>query len=44
MAFEAAHRPQPGLEPPVIRLDRVIGVPLHRVQGRGDQLIEHPPI
>jgi hypothetical protein len=33
VAFEAAHRPQPGLQPAVIRFDRVVRVPLDGVQG-----------
>jgi hypothetical protein len=44
VAFQAAHRPQPGLQPPVICLDRIIGVLLHGMQGRGDQLVEHPRV
>jgi hypothetical protein len=41
MAFQALHRPQPGPQPPVIRLDRIVRVLLHGVQRRGDQLVEH---
>jgi hypothetical protein len=41
---ESAHRPQQGLQPPMISLDRVVGVLLDGVQGRGDQLIEDPRI
>ena len=44
VAFQSAHRPLPGLEPPVVRLDRVVRVLLNDVQRRGDQLIEHPRI
>jgi hypothetical protein len=33
VAFEAAHRPQPGFQPPVICLDRVVRVPLDGMQG-----------
>jgi hypothetical protein len=32
VAFESAHRPEPGFESAVIGLDRVIGVPLDGVQ------------
>jgi putative transposase len=32
MAFQSAHRPQPGLEPPVIGLDRVVRVALDDMQ------------
>jgi hypothetical protein len=38
--LQAAHRPQPCLQPPVVRLDRVVRVPLNSVQGRGNQLVE----
>jgi hypothetical protein len=44
VAFQAAHRPQPGLQPPMICLDRIIGVLRHGMQGRGNQLIEHPRV
>ena len=33
VALQAAHRPEPGLQPAVICLDRIIGVLLHGVQG-----------
>ena len=33
VAFEAAHWPQSGLEPTEVRLDRIIAVLLHGVQG-----------
>ena len=33
--FQAAHRPQPGLEPAVIGLDRVVRVLLHDVACSG---------
>ena len=39
-AFQAAHRPQPRFQPPVIGLDWIAGVPLDGVQGRGDQLVQ----
>jgi hypothetical protein len=35
VAFQAAHRPQPGLEPTVVCLNRIIGVPLDGVRGCG---------
>ena len=40
MAFQSAHRPQPGFQPAVIGLDAVIGVPLGGVQRGGDQLVQ----
>jgi hypothetical protein len=43
-ALQAAHRPQPRLQPSVIGFDRVVRVPLDGVQRRGDQLIEDPRI
>ena len=33
VAFQSAHRPEPGFQPPVISLDRVVRVPLDGVQG-----------
>ncbi len=36
VAFQAAHRPQPGLQPPMIGFDRIIGVTLDGVQRGGD--------
>jgi hypothetical protein len=44
VAFQAAHRPQLGLQPPMICLDRISGVALHGMQGRGDQFIGHPRV
>jgi hypothetical protein len=44
VALQAAHRPQPGLQPPVISLNRIIRVPLNCMQCRGDQLVEDPRI
>ena len=44
VALQAAHRPRPGRQPPVICLDRIMGVLLHGRQGRGDPLIEHPRV
>jgi len=38
----AMHRPQPCLQPPVVRFGRVVRVPLSSMQGRGNQLIEDP--
>jgi hypothetical protein len=43
-AFQAAHRPEPGFQPPVIGLDRIIGVALNGMQRGGDQLIEDPRV
>ena len=42
MPFPARHRPEPGLRPPVIGLDRVVRVLLHGVQRRRDQLAGDP--
>ena len=41
VTLQPAHRPQPGLQPPVVRLNRVVRMPLNDMQGRGNQLIEH---
>jgi hypothetical protein len=40
VAFQAAHRPEPGFQPPVVGLDRVVRVLLDGVQRRGDQLVD----
>jgi len=44
MPFQSPHRPEPGLQPSVICLDRVIRVPLDDVQRRGNQLVKHPQV
>ena len=44
VTLQSPHRPQPGLQPPVICLDRIVGVLLNGVQRGGDQLIEHPRV
>ena len=44
VALESAHRPEPGLQPPVIGLDRIIGPALDGVQRRGNQLVKDPRI
>ena len=44
VTLQAPHRPQPGFQPPVVCLDRVVRVLLNGVQRRGDQLIEHPRV
>ena len=44
MPFQAVHRPEPGLQPPVICLDRVVRVLLGDVQRRGDHLVEDPRV
>jgi hypothetical protein len=44
VALQASYGAQPGLQPPVICLNRVVRILLHGVQGRGDQLIEHPRV
>jgi hypothetical protein len=43
-AFQAAHRPEPGFQPPVISLDRVVRVSLHGMQRRGNQLVQDPRV
>jgi hypothetical protein len=40
-SFEAAHRPQTGLESPVIGFDRIIGVLLDDMARRGQQFVKH---
>ena len=42
--FQSAHRPEPGLQPAVICLDRVVRVLLDGVQRRGHQLVENPRV
>jgi hypothetical protein len=44
VAFQAAHRPQPGLQPSVIGLDRIVRVALDGVQSGGDQPVQDPRI
>jgi len=38
VAFQSAHRPQPGLEPAVVGFHPVVGVAVGDVRGGGDQL------
>jgi hypothetical protein len=40
MPLQAPHRPEPGFQPSVICLDRVIRILLNDVQRRGNQLVE----
>jgi len=44
VALQAAHRPEPGFQPPVISLDRIVRITLDYMQCRGDQLVEDPRI
>jgi hypothetical protein len=44
VALQAAHRPEPGLKPPVISLDAITGIPPGGMQRRGDQLTRDPRI
>ena len=44
MAFESAHRAQPGFEPTVVRLDWIVRVLLDSVHGLRQQLIQHPRV
>lgn len=39
VTLESSHRPEASLQPPVTCLDRVVRMPLHGVQARGNQLI-----
>jgi hypothetical protein len=43
-ALQSAHRPEPGFQPPVVSLDRIIRVLLNGVQRRVDWLVEDPRI
>src|SRR5512135_746245 len=42
--LEAAHRPQPGLQPAVVSFDRIVRLPLHNVVPGGCQLVEDPRV
>ena len=44
VALQSAHRAEPGFQPPVICLDRVVRILLNGVQRGGDQLGEHPRV
>jgi hypothetical protein len=44
MPFQAAHRLEPGLEPSLVCLDRVVRVLLDGVQRRADQLVDDPRV
>jgi hypothetical protein len=44
VTFQAAHRSQPGLQAPVVSLDRIIRVLLEGVQRRRDQLVQYPRV
>ncbi len=44
MTLQPAYRPEPGFQPSVVCLDRVVRILLDSVQGRGDQLVEDPPV
>jgi hypothetical protein len=41
IGLKSAHRSQSALELAVIRLDRIVGVPLDVMPRRGQQLVEH---
>jgi hypothetical protein len=43
-AFQAAHRPRPGLQSAVISLHAIIGIALGDVQGGRDQLVQDPRV
>jgi hypothetical protein len=40
VSLEAAHGSESGLEPPVVGLDSIVGVPLNVVERPGQELIE----
>src|SRR5208283_6151264 len=42
--FQSAHRPEPGFQPSVICLDRVVRVLPDGLHRRGDQLVEDPRV
>jgi hypothetical protein len=42
VAFESAHRAQPGFEPAVVSLDWIVRVLLDAVHGLRQQIIQHP--
>jgi hypothetical protein len=44
VAFESAHRAQPGFEPVVVSLDWIVRVLLDGVHGLRQQLIQHPRV
>jgi hypothetical protein len=44
VALQAAHRPEPGFQPPMISLDRIVRIALDGMQRRGDQLIQDPRV
>jgi hypothetical protein len=44
MPFQAEHRPEPGLQPSVVCLDRDVRVLPDDVRRRGDQLVKHPQV
>jgi hypothetical protein len=41
VTFQSAHRPEPGFQPSVVRLNRIVRVLLDCVPRRGDQLVHH---
>jgi hypothetical protein len=40
--FEPAHRTRPRLQPPMVALDPIVGVPVAAMPGRRQQLLQHP--
>ena len=44
VTLQSAHRPKPGLQPSMIRFDRVVCILLDDVQSRRGQLVEDPRI
>jgi hypothetical protein len=44
VTLQAAHRPQPCFQPPVVCLGRVVRMLLNGVHGWGNQLVEHPRV
>jgi hypothetical protein len=43
VTFEAAHRTEPRLEPAMVALDPIVGVPLSVVEHGGHELIDDHP-
>ena len=44
ISFQPSHRSKPGLQAPVVGLERVVGVGLRVMEGRREQLIEDPSV
>ncbi len=44
VSLQSSHRSKPGLQAPVVGLERVVGVGLRVMEGRRQQLIEDPGV